>query len=523
MGDYAIPCFSLSKQLKKSPVEIAKNLQPKFKAKFLEKVEANGPYLNFFINKDIFNKTIIESKIKKKKSNKKTVTMDFSHPNIMKPFGIGHLRPTMIGNSIYKILTFEGYKVIRINHLGDWGTQFGKMIFAFETWGDRKELKKNPLKHMLKIYVKFHKEAEKDPKLVDKGREYFAKLEQGDKKARAYWKEFSDLSLKEYKKIYKRLNVDFDSWAGESFYEPMLKDTINILDKKGIIEESEGALIVNLDKYNMAPCIIQKSDGATIYATRDLAAALYRKKEYKFYKNLYVVDAGQSLHFKQFFKVLELAKYPWAKDNLHISFGKMKFGKGIVMSTRKGKIVFLEEVLDKTVEKVKEIIEEKNPKLKNKDKISEQVGIGSIIFWDLSHDRVKDINFDWETILDFNGETGPYVQYTYARASSILRKVKNNSKVDYSKLINPKEAELIKLIFNFESTIENAAQQYKPSVLAKYLVNLAQKFNEFYQACPVLYEEDKSLAKARLNLVSKTRDILKEGLSLLAISTPEEM
>ena len=299
--------------------------------------------------------------------------------------------------------------------------------------------------------------------------------------------------------------------------------TIYDLEKKGLIEESEGALIVNLEKYNMAPCIIRKSDGATIYATRDLAAAIYRKKEYNFYKNLYVVDTRQTLHFKQFFKVLELAKYPWAKDCLHLPFGMMKFGEGIVMSTRKGQIVLLEEVLDKTVEKVKEIIEEKNPNLKNKAQVAEQVGIGAIIFWDLSHDRVKDLNFNWKDILDFSGETGPYVQYTSARASSILKKAKNKAKADYSKLIHPKEAELIKTISEFEETIENAANQYKPSVLAKYLVVLAQRFNEFYQACPVLNEEDKTLAKARLNLVGKTRDTIKEGLGLLAISTPDEM
>ena len=521
MGDYALPCFPLAKQLKKSPVEIAKTLQPKFKAKFLEKVEANGPSLNFYINKEIYNKTIIESKTKKNKINK-SIVIDFSSPNVMKPFGLAHLRSTMIGNSIHLLHKHLGYKVIRVNHLGDWGTQFGKMIYAYLEWGNPKDIEKEPIKNMLKLYVKYHKEAEKDSSLDDKARKIFADLESGNKKYRSLWKKFRDLSLKEYDKTYKRLNVSFDSFSGEAFYEPMLKDTISLLKKNKLLEESEGALIVNLDKYNLAPCLIQKSDGATIYATRDIAAAIYRKKEYNFHKNIYVTDNRQNLHFQQFFKVLELAKLSWAKDCIHIPFGIMKFNDGI-MSTRKGKVIFLEEVLDKSVDKVKKIIKEKNPKLKNKDKIAEQIGIGAIIFWDLSHDRVKDIQFEWDLILDFSGETGPYIQYTYARASSILRKAKNKSKPSYEKLTNPKEAELIKLISDFESTIENAAQQYKPSVLAKYLLSIAQRFNEFYQSCPVLNEEDKSLAKARLNLISKTREILKEGLSLLAISTPEEM
>ena len=516
MGDFALPCFTLSK----NPVEKAKELQTKFEHKYLEKVQALGPYLNFYIKKDVYNKEIIEYKIKEKNNNK-TIVLDFSQPNIMKPFNIAHLRSTMIGNSIYNILKFEGYKVIRVNHLGDWGTQFGKMMYAYESWGNKEDLMKDPMHYMTDLYVRFHSEAEKEPYLEDKGREWFAKLERGDKKAKAYWELFSKLSLQYYHKTYKRLKVDFDSWAGEAFYEPMLNETIKILQDKGLVEESEGALIVNLDQYNMAPCIIRKSDGSTIYATRDLAAAMYRAKEYNFYKNLYVVDVRQSLHFQQFFKVLELVGFSWAKDCIHIPFGTMKFKDG-VMSTRKGLIIFLEDVLDKSVDSVKTIIEEKNPKLKNKAKVAEQIGIGAVIFWDLSHDRVLDINFDWDNVLEFTGETGPYVQYTYARAASIIRKNDNSSKPDYSKLITTEELELIKDLSLFEEYVSKASQQYKPSIVAKYLIKLCQDFNIFYQKCHCNIE-DKALSRARLNLVQKTKDTIKTSLSLLSMEAPEEM
>ena len=524
MGDYAVPCFALSKKLKKAPQKIAEELANKIKlSNSIEKVEANGPYLNFYLNKGLYNKAIIEGKITKKKTNKKTITLDFSQPNIMKPFNIAHLRSTMIGNAIANLLTQEGYKVVRINHVGDWGTQFGKMMYAFEKWGDNKELLKDPMHYMTELYVKFHKEAEKDESLIDKGREWFAKLEQGDKQAKGYWKQFSKLSLKYYDKTYKRLNITFDSWAGEAFYEPKLKGTIKILEKKGILEESEGALIANLEEAGLPPCIVRKSDGSTIYATRDLAAAIYRAKEYKFYKNLYVVDVRQSLHFNQVFKILEKAGFKWAKDCIHLPFGTMNFKDG-VMSTRKGKIVFLEDVLDKSVEKVIEIIDEKNPNLKNKKKVAEQVGIGAITFWDLSHDRVKDIYFSWDHILDFEGETGPYVQYTHARASSIIRKVgKINIKPDYAKLFLPVEKELIKKISMLEGMIEKAAVNYKPSVLAKYIISLAQKFNEFYQKAPVMKEKDVSLSSARVELVRKTKDTIKISLGLLGLESPEEM
>lgn len=524
MGDFALPCFSLAKEFKKAPQEIAKDLEKKLKpSKYIEKIQASGPYLNFFVNKASYNKEVIETKSKKKKGNNKTITLDFSQPNIMKPFNIAHLRSTMIGNALSQILTYEGYKVIKINHLGDWGTQFGKMMYAYETWGNKDDLMKDPMHYMTDLYVKFHKEAETDPSLEDKGRQWFAKLEKGDKKARTYWELFSKLSLQYYNKTYKRLHITFDSWAGEAFYEPMLKDTIEFLQKKNLVEESEGALIVNLEKYGLTPCIVKKSDGSTIYATRDLAAAMYRAKTYKFYKNLYVVDVRQSLHFQQVFKTLELAGFPWAKDCIHIPFGTMNFEDG-VMSTRKGIIIFLEDVIDKSIESVEKIIQEKNPKLKDKKKVAQQVGLGALVFWDLSHDRIRDISFSWEKVLDFNGETGPYVQYTHARAASILRKAKGKKNSPaYEKLTTVPEKELIKQLSQYGEAIEKAAEQYKPSILARYLIALCQAFNDFYEKCPCLTEPDKSLASARLKIVQKTKDTLQQGLTLLGIQAPEEM
>jgi arginyl-tRNA synthetase len=428
----------------------------------------------------------------------------------------------MIGNSIYKILKHEGYKVIRVNHLGDWGTQFGKMMYAYESWGNKKDLLKDPMHYMTNLYVRFHKEAEINPVLEDKGREWFAKLEKGDKQARAYWELFSKLSLKYYNKTYKRLKIDFDSWAGEAFYEPYLKQTLQLLKEKNLIKESENALIVDLEPYSLTPCIVQKSDGSTIYATRDITAAIYRASKYKFYKNLYVVDVRQSLHFQQVFKVLELAGFEWYKGCEHIPFGTMKFEDG-VMSTRKGLIIYLEDVLDKSVESVSKIIEEKNPRLKNKKKIAEKVGLGAIIFWDLSHDRIKDISFSWAKVLDFNGETGPYVQYTHARANSILNKTNNKAIPKYELLIHESEKELIRQISQYEEFIEKAAQQYKPSIIAKYLITLCQAFNDFYEKCPCLKEQNKGLSAARLKLIKRTKVILEGGLDLLGIEAPGEM
>lgn len=522
IGDFALPCFTLAKVYKKSPQEIAKDLAIKIKPRgHVSKIEANGPYLNFFIDKEYVAKTIIESKRKKPKV-KKTILVEFSSPNVMKPFSIPHLRSTMIGNAIAHLYTFLGYRVVRINHLGDWGTQFGKMGYAFEAWGNEKELRTNPFGHMLKLYTKFHTAAEKNSKLEDAARAWFARLEKGDKKQRALWKKFRTLSLKEYAKIYTKLHIRFDSYAGEAFYEPYLKQTIDLVKKKGFLKESEGAFIVDLEPYGLTPCILQKADGSSIYATRDLAAAIYRYKKYRFDENLYIVDTRQSLHFQQVFKIIDLLGYPWGNSCKHIPFGIMTF-QDEIMSTRKGTVILLEDVLDEATALVAKIIQKKNPKLKNKKKVAEDVGISAVIFWDLSHDRTNDIAFSWEKVLDFNGETGPYVQYTYARAASILRKAKKMGRPDYAKLTVPIEQELLRELAAFEETVQKAAHNYKPSILAKYVITVCQRFNEFYQQCPCIQEKDKTLAAARLRLVNKTKEVIRTSLTLLGMSTPEQM
>lgn len=523
-GDYAIPCFSLAKQYKKAPDHIAKELAEKIPlSKSVEKIEARGPYINFFLKRGVYYNALLKKR-KKEGEKKETIVIDFSSPNVMKPFSVAHLRSTIIGQALANIYVYLGYNVIRVNHLGDWGTQFGKGIVAFKKWGNEKELQNDPIKYLLNLYVRFHKEAEKNLELEEEARQWFAKLEQGDKEARRLWKIFCSLSVREWKKLYRRLGISFDSWAGEAFYEPKLKETIALFRRKNILQESKGALVIDLSEYNLSPYIIQKSDGATIYATRDLAAAIYRHNAYKFDKCLYVVDIRQSLHFQQLFHSLEKAGFVWARNCVHVGFGLMTFN-GEVMATRKGKVVFLEEVLDKAVARVQEIIAEKNPALKAKDKIAEMVGVGAVVFWDLVHDRLNDLDFDIEKLLDFDGETGPYVQYTAVRASSILRKVKKrNLHASYGLLgIEKEERILLNQLRFYEGVIFKTAEAYKPSILAHYLLTLAQRFNEFYQNVPCLSVKDPGLYEARLRVVERVRDILKEGLQLLGVQSPEEM
>lgn len=535
MGDYAFPCFALAKKLKKTPVEIAAALEKSIgNNSFLEKVRAEGPYLNFYLNKakqaEIVLTTIYKEKSKYGASSfgkGKTVVIDYSSPNIAKPFGIAHLRSTMIGNSLYKIYSFLGYKCISINHLGDWGTQFGKLIVAYKRWGIPTELRASPIKHLLNIYVKFHEEAEKNPLLENEARDWFKKLELGDKEAEKLWKIFSNHSLREFKKTYQRIGVKFDVYAGESTYNKLINPFVEDLEKKGITEASEGALVVNLDKFGMPPCILRKSDGATTYETRDLVAASYRYDKYKFNKLLYVIDSRQSLHMQQVFKVFEMAGKSWVGNCLHIGFGVMKFPEG-VMSTRKGKVIFLEDVLDKTKERVLKIIEEKNPNLQSKEEIAEKVATGAIVFWDLSHDRIRDIVFEWDKVLDFEGETGPYVQYSYTRAISIIRKAKEEglevtSKVDFGSFKKPEELKVIILLGSLNSVLASSAEHYKPSIVARYVLDLAQAFNTFYHNCSCLAESDKELSMARLLLVSCVENVLREGLTLLGMEAPQSM
>ncbi len=525
LGDYALPCFILAKELKKNPQLIAKELAEKIKPnKAILKAVAVGPYVNFFINKSVLSEEIINKILKEKdnygckKTNRKTIVIDFSSPNIAKPFGVGHLRSTVIGNSISKIYQSQGYKCIGINHLGDWGTQFGKLIVAYKKWGNQKELDKNPVKYLLKLYVKFHETAEKDPDIETEARMWFSKLENKDKEALNLWRQFKDLSLKEFKKLYRRLNVEFDSFEGESFYNDKLNPTIKMLEQKKLLEEDQGAKVVKFE--DITPALIQKSDESSLYMTRDIAAFSYRSKTYKPEKLLYVVGSEQSLHFKQLFRIMHLLGYK--EEAVHIPFGLFFLPEG-KMSTRQGRIIFLEEILDEVVALAEKTINEKNPGLKNKKKVAEEVGIGSVIFWDLSHDRIRDVVFDKEKVLDFNGETGPYIQYTNARANSILKKAGKPGKPDYTKLEMPQEQRLATLLSEYQNTLEEAAAHYKPSVLARYLIVLAQAFNDFYQNCNCIKEQDLKLRNSRLKMVAATSQVLENGLGMLGIKAPKEM
>lgn len=516
MGDLALACFQFSKKLKKSPHQIALDLEKKLKKDF--NVKVIGSYLNFFYDHTKLAKKVVNNIIKQKekygKASKKgkTIVLDYSSPNIAKPFGIGHLRSTIIGNSLYNILTFQGYKCIRVNHLGDWGTQFGKQILAYKKWGDKKKLNKDPIGYLYSLYTKINNL--QDEKIQEQGKEWFRKLEQGDKEAVKYWKLFRELSLKEFKKYYKELNIEFDSYAGESFYRSMIKSTEKKFDK--FLEIDQKALVIKLK--DTVPILVRKSDGASTYAARDLAAVLYRLKKYKPYKILYVVGNPQSLHFQQLAEALEKINI---KDKLkHIGFGHIRLKEG-KMSTRRGNLIFLQDVLDNSIKLAKKTIIKKNPKLKNKDKVAKKVGLGAVIFADLSVDRNRDVIFDWDKILSFEGETGPYLQYTYARCNTLLKKAKGLKPIKDISLTEI-EKELIKSLSNFQQTIEKSGQDYKPSIIARYLLDLARLFNEFYQTTPIINGE-KSLKNFRLGLTYSVKQVLENGLNLLGIEVLKEM
>lgn len=529
MGDFAFPCFILSKVMKKAPNLIAVDLAEKINKDNLEKVEALGPYLNFFLDKSAFGKQVLEGVLQAGEEYGNSdigkggnVVIDFSSPNIAKPFHVGHLFSTAIGNALYRMYNSQGYNSVGINHLGDWGTQFGKLISAYKRWVDEEALEKDAIKELLRIYVKFHDEADIDPSLEDEGRAYFKKLEDGDEEAVALWKKFRESSLKEFQKVYDRLGVKFDSYNGEAFYNDKMDVVVQELKDKNLLTESNGAQVVNLDEYNMPPCIILKSDGATIYATRDLAAALYRKKQYNFVKSLYVVGGPQALHFKQVFKTLELAGHEWAKDCTHVSFGLVKFADR-KLSTRKGEVIFLDDLLKESVNKTLEIINEKNPNLENKEEVAEKVGIGAMVFTYLKNSRDKDIVFDWNDMLSFDGETGPYVQYTYARAKSILRKFGTvEEEVNYSLLNSKEEFELIKTLDGLNDAILNGIERNEPSVVTRYVIDVAKAFNKVYNALPIGTAEEE-VKKARLKLVEATSIVIKKALYLIGLETVEEM
>lgn len=531
MGDFAFPCFQLARVMRKAPNMIAEELASKLNKEGFERIESLGPYVNFFVDKEAFTKNAIETVLTEGedygKSNigeGKTVCVEYSSPNIAKPFHVGHLFSTSIGNSLYKLFKEEGYDVVGINHLGDWGTQFGKLISAYNRWVDEEALERDAISELLRIYVKFHDEAEKDPSLVDEGRMHFKRLEEGAEEETALWKRFRELSLKEFNRVYDLLGIKFDSLAGEAFYNDKMQVVIDELKEKNLLTESNGAQVVMLDEYNMPPCIVLKADGATIYATRDLAAANYRKNTYDFDKCVYVVGTPQALHFKQVFKTLELAGKDWAKDCVHVGFGLVKFADG-GMSTRKGKVVLLDDLLSEAVSKTLEIINEKNPELENKEEVAKKIGIGAVIFTYLKNSREKDIIFDWKEILSFEGETGPYVQYSYARGNSILERAGeiDLTNVDYSKLNSKEEFELIKSLEGFKKNIHLAIEKFEPSVMSRYVIEVAKLFNKFYNAHSVLNLEDEELKKARLALVKASLQVIKNGLGLLGIEVVEKM
>lgn len=530
MGDYAFPCFQLAKVMRKAPNMIAKELAEKVeKDNIVEKAEAAGGYLNFFVNKEEFIKQVINQVIQQgdkygssDEGEGKTVLVEFSSPNIAKPFHIGHLVNTITGNAIEKIFKHLGYNTVKLNHIGDYGTQFGKLISAYKRWGNDEVIEKDPINELMNIYVKFHEEAEKDPTLEDEGRYYFKKLEEGDPEAVALWEKFRELSLKEFKKLYDDFNIEFDSYAGESFYTDKMPEVIDILREKNLLKESSGAQIVDLEQFNLPPCIILKSDGATIYATRDLAAAIYRKRTYDFYKCLYVVGNTQALHFKQVFSVLKLAGFDWADDCVHIGTSLVKFADR-KLSTRKGDVIFAKEVVDEAVEKTLEIINTKNPNLENKEDVAKKVGMGAIIYTFLKNNMDKDIVFSWEDMFNFEGESGPYVMYSYVRGKSILRKAENiDINPDLSNLKTDDEFYLAKHLSLFKETVKQAAERYEPFVINRYVTELAKVYNKFYNTHPIL-TADKEVRDARLALTKAVTIVLATGLGLLGIQPPENM
>ncbi len=565
MGDYAFPCFTLAKTLRKAPDKIAVELEQAIELPALVKeIRTAGPYLNFYVDRAEFTKRVLTRAIEQskgygnsKKGAGKTVVIDFSSPNIAKPFGIGHLRSTVIGGALYRIFETLGYRVVGVNHLGDWGTQIGKMMAAFARWEDPEKFKENPIAHSYELYTRFHEESGKDPQIEEEARDYFRQLEgitpeevkamaerepqtheqvaaMGKRKTSnaeqvaamakrevwGFWNRFMDVSMAEFKRVYEKLGVHFDYYTGESFYNDRTQATIELLKEKGLVKESEGALVVDLGE-DVPPCMLRKADGATLYATRDLAAALYRHDEFNFDLCLYVVGYPQELHFKQFFEVLRLAGFDWSANMHHVPFGHI-----LGMSTRKGTIILLDEVLEEAISRAREVIDQKNPDLENAEEIAQAVGIGAVIFNDLKNSRIKDVNFDWNAILSFDGETGPYVQYAHVRFAGILRHLEGEApspaSVDLSLLCEPEEWELVRDIENWPSVIEQAAARFEPSEISTHLLRLASDFNRFYQKHRVV-GEDAPLTAARISLVLALKNVLSKGLSILGLKALEQM
>ncbi|MBQ7227801.1 MAG: arginine--tRNA ligase [Clostridia bacterium] len=526
-GDFALPCFKYARELRKAPQVIASDFASNLSERdFIDHVEVAGGYLNFYLSRkarveavlaDCADKTSI--KAVRAENAGKTVCIDYSSINIAKPFHIGHLMSTAIGGSLYRIFKYLGWNAVGINHLGDWGTQFGKLLAAYNEWGDKS--RPLTLNDMLALYVRFTEESEKNPELAERGRTEFLKIERGEPEAVKTYELFKETTLAEVNKVYDRLGIKFDSYNGEAFYNDKMEPIIDELNAKALTEVSDGALVVKLDEFGMPPCLITRSDGATLYATRDLAAANYRADTYRFDKSLYVVATQQNLHFKQVFKVLELMGREWAKDLTHVQFGMVSY-EGKPLSTRHGHVVFLADVIQNTVDKAKAIIEEKNPVLEDKDEIAENVGVGAVMFFALGTGRIKDVDFAYDKVLSFEGETAPYLQYTHARCRSVLAKGGDIGEVDCSLLTDDDSYAVIRHLDSYADTVRDSASKYEPSVIARYLIDLAQLYNRFYISGRII-TEDKKLTFARLALTKAVADTLKEGMALLLINAPEKM
>lgn len=528
LGDIAFPAFSLAKVERKAPQAIAADIAEKIDQSAFEKVVATGPYVNFFLDKSKISDQVIKSVIEagadygqQDEGHGQNITIDLSSPNIAKPFSVGHLRSTVIGDALSNIFRKMGYNTIKINHLGDWGKQFGLLMVAYKKWGSKEAVEANPIDELLKLYVRINAEIENDPELDEEGRKWFKKLEDGDPEATELWQWFRDESLVEFNRIYKLLGVEFDSLNGEAFYNDKMDEGVQILEEKGLLKESKGASIVELDDVNLPPAMIKKSDGATLYITRDIATAIYRARTYNFVKNIYAVGQEQSNHFRQLKAVLKKMGFDWSDDMVHVDFGLVTKNRQ-KLSTRKGNIILLEPTLQEAISRAKAQIEEKNPELENKEEVAHAVGVGAVKFYDLKTDRRNGYDFDLEAMVSFEGETGPYVQYAYARIQSILRKANFTPSTDatYS-LSDPESWEIIKLLQDFARVVKRAAENYDPSLIAKYAINLAQAFNKYYAHTRILDESPER--ESRLALSYSTAVVLKEALRLLGVDAPEKM
>ena len=536
MGDYAFPCFRLSKDLRKPPHIIAADICAKVEKRlsepavsgYIKACRADGGYFNIFINRAAYMDGALAGIIRagggygaSDLGGGRKIIMEFSSPNVAKPFHIGHLCTTAIGSSLERIHRFIGYETVSVNHIGDWGTQFGKLVCAYRRWGDAEALAKDTMKELLRIYVRFHEEAKSAPELEDEARMLFLRLEEGDPGVVAQWKEFRDLSIAEFERIYRRLNVSFDAYDGESFYSDKMGEVVSILEERKLLQESEGAKIVDLSEFGLLPCIIIKSDGATIYATRDLAAAIYRKRAYDFYKNVYVVGMPQRLHFQQVFAILGLMGFEWSKDCVHVGYGHVRFPDR-KMATREGEVIELKEVLDESVKRAAAMMDE-GRKLDDPQRVAEAVGVGAVIYTFLKNGREHDFVFKWEEMLDINGDSGPYLQYTYARVSSVMRLAgAMPEEADYSRLAADEEYEIVDLLNAFPGAVVDAADKYEPSILARHIMWIAHAFNKFYNQYKILDSED-GLRNARLHLCRAVRTVLGNGLYLLGIQALEQM